>query len=416
MKSPRVPVTDSTLAVLTEGYAWLPSRWNNAAGPLVRTRLLGQRAVGLRGPEAVRLFYDEQNVSRSTAVPEPVLSTLFGHEAVHTLDGPAHRTRRAIFGSLVREAGSTNELVEAVTAAWDEESSSWRDRPGVVLFDEASSVLTRGVCRWAGIPLSDDEVRPTAHDLVSLVDGFATGGPRHWRARSARRRQQDRLARLIEDVRSGRRTVPRNSAVDVVARHHDSDGTALSPRVAAVELLNVIRPTVAVCWFLTFAAHALHRWPAHREPLGADDPARTEGFVQEVRRFYPFAPFVGGRAVRDLSWHGEPIPAGTLVLLDLYGQNHDPALWKDPYAFDPRRFLDRPVDRDELVPQGGGDPDTSHRCPGEDATRALLRALVPRLARLEYEVPEQDLTISLRRLPARPRSGFVIESVHPPKR
>ncbi|WP_017976628.1 cytochrome P450 [Actinopolyspora halophila] len=416
MKSPRVPVTDSTLSVLTEGYAWLPARWNNAAGPLVRTRLLGQHTVGLRGPEAVRLFYDERNVSRSTAVPEPVLSTLFGHEAVHTLDGRAHRARKAIFRSLLRETDSTNALVEAVTTAWDEESSSWRDRPRVVLFDEASSVLTRGVCRWAGIPLSDDEVRPTAHDLVSLVDGFATGGPRHWRARLARRRQQDRLAHLIEEVRSGTTAVPRESAVDVVARHHDADGRALSPRVAAVELLNVIRPTVAVCWFLTFSAHALHRWPAHREPLSEDDPTHVEGFAQEVRRFYPFAPFVGGRAVRDLSWHGEPIPAGTLVLLDLYGQNHDPELWNAPHTFDPRRFLDRPVDRDELVPQGGGDPDTTHRCPGEDVTLALLRALVPRLARMKYEVPEQDLTISLRRLPARPRSGFVIDSVRPAER
>ena len=49
-------------------------------------------------------------------------------------------------------------------------------------------------------------------------------------------------------------------------------------------------------------------------------------FAQEVRRFYPFAPFVGGRAVRDLTWQGEHIPVGSLVLLDIYGQNHDPAL------------------------------------------------------------------------------------------
>jgi fatty-acid peroxygenase len=61
-----------------------------------------------------------------------------------------------------------------------------------------------------------------------------------------------------------------------------------------------------------------------------------------------------------------------------------------------------------LVPQGGGDPRTGHRCPGEKITIALLAALVVRLAELDYDVPEQDLGISLRRIPARPRSGFVL--------
>ena len=32
---------------------------------------------------------------------------------------------------------------------------------------------------------------------------------------------------------------------------------------------NVIRPTVAVSWFVGFAAHALHRWPDDRERLRA---------------------------------------------------------------------------------------------------------------------------------------------------
>jgi fatty-acid peroxygenase len=51
---------------------------------------------------------------------------------------------------------------------------------------------------------------------------------------------------------------------------------------------------------------------------------------------------------------------------------------------------------------------TNHRCPGEPAVVAMLRALAVRLARLDYEVPDQDLAISLRRIPARPASGFVL--------
>jgi fatty-acid peroxygenase len=95
-------------------------------------------------------------------------------------------------------------------------------------------------------------------------------------------------------------------------------------------------------------------------------------------------------------------------MLDLYGQNHDPVVWPQPYAFDPGRFIDRGIGAYELVPQGGGDPHTGHRCPGEAITIALLQALTVRLARLDYTVPAQDLTISLRRIPALPASRLVI--------
>jgi fatty-acid peroxygenase len=98
-----------------------------------------------------------------------------------------------------------------------------------------------------------------------------------------------------------------------------------------------------------------------------------------------------------------------MVLLDLYGQNHDPDLWGDPYAFRPERFVGREIGAFELIPQGGGDPRTGHRCPGEQLTVAVLSALAVRLARLEFDVPEQDLSISLRRIPAKPAGGVVLQ-------
>jgi fatty-acid peroxygenase len=194
----------------------------------------------------------------------------------------------------------------------------------------------------------------------------------------------------------------------VVARHRDADGEQLDPRVAAVELLNVVRPTVAVSWFLGFSGHALARWPAYRERLAAGDPAFAVAWAHEVRRFYPFAPFIGGRAPRAVEWDGERVPAGAMVFLDLYGQDHDERLWGDPYTFRPERFLGREIGASDLVPQGAGDPRTGHRCPGEEVTVALLSALAVRLARLDADVPEQDLSISLRRIPARPASGVVL--------
>ncbi|MEE1831634.1 cytochrome P450 [Streptomyces sp. SP17KL33] len=414
--SPRTPLVDSSLAALVKGYTWLPERRRRSTGPLVRTRLMGQHTVALWGPEAVRFFYDERHVERASALPGPVLSTLFGHGAVHTLDGPAHRVRKELFLSLLTGPQAVAGLVERVAEAWDAAVDSWPGRRSVVLFDEVSRVLALGVCRWAGIPLVEPAAAETARDMVAMVDGFATPGPRHWRARRARSRSEAWLAGLVRDVREGAATAPAGSPLDVVVRHLDADGLPLDPHTAAVELLNIVRPTVAVCWFVTYAGHALRLRPDVRERLAEDDPEYAVAFAHELRRFYPFAPFVGGLAVTDLEWRGEPIPAGAMVLLDLYGQNHDPELWDLPYTFEPQRFLERPPRRDDLVPQGGGDRAAGHRCPGEDVTVALLRALGPRLARLTYDVPAQDLRIPLTRMPARVRSGFVMESVRVPTR
>jgi fatty-acid peroxygenase len=96
------------------------------------------------------------------------------------------------------------------------------------------------------------------------------------------------------------------------------------------------------------------------------------------------------------------------VLLDVYGQNHDPALWERPYEFRPDRFIGRQIGEFDLIPQGGGDPRTGHRCPGERITIALLGTLAQRLARLDFYLPPQDLDIDLSRIPARPTSGVRI--------
>lgn len=407
MSRRKTPLLDETAILLAQGYAWLPALRREAPDGVADTRVLGQHAVGLCGPEAARFFYDEDHVRRGTAIPGPVRSTLFGHGAVHTLDDGAHRQRKAFFLSVL-PPGAVADLVESVASAWDEEVASWSPNRPVVLFDAASRVLARGVCRWAGVPLPEPDVADVARDLVAMVDGFATPGPRHWRARWARNRREAWLAGLVQAARDGREPARPRSALDEVAHHRDEHGEPLPPRLAAVELLNVVRPTVAVCWFVMFTGHALHRWPEHRQRLGAGDAEFARAFAHEVRRFYPFAPFLGGRAVADLTWRDHRIPKGALVLLDVYGQNHDADLWGDPYAFRPQRFLDRPIGEYDLIPQGGGDPATGHRCPGEPATIGLLETLATRLARLPHHVPEQDLAIPLRRVPAKVRSGFVV--------
>lgn len=420
-------MTDATLSLLAHGYAWAPDlRRAHDGAPLVRTRLLGHPAALLHGPEAVAFFYEEGHVHRQGAFPAPVLDSLFGQGAVHALDGPAHRARKELFVSLLMAPDGVHALTESVESGWSDAVAAWEGRR-VVLFDEVAALLARAVCDWVGLPVPDDAAREIAEDCVTMVDGFATAGPRHLRARHARRRQEKALAAAVTDLRlrehgphpdgifsASRHAAAAGSPLEAIALHREPDGTLLDPHTAAVELLNIIRPTVAIAWFAVFAAHALHRHPGRHEQLRTGGAGHARAFAHEVRRFYPFVPFIGGLAARDVSFAGDELPAGTLLLLDVYGHHHDPELWERPYHFDPGRFAGREPGRDELIPQGGGDARTGHRCPGEDITISLIAALGPALADLEFAVPQQDLSIPLTRIPTRPRSGFAIEPARQP--
>ena len=138
---------------------------------------------------------------------------------------------------------------------------------------------------------------------------------------------------------------------------------------------------------MVFAAVALHDQPGLRSELSSS-PDLLEPFVQEVRRFYPFFPAIGGRAVAATEWRGHPIPRGHRVLLDLYGTNRDPDVWEAPEEFRVERFVDWPGDPFMFIPQGGGDHLAGHRCPGEWLTIALVKSAIRALTGLvTYAVP-----------------------------
>lgn len=198
----------------------------------------------------------------------------------------------------------------------------------------------------------------------------------------------------------------------MVAHHRQLNGSLLDRQVAAVEVLNLLRPTVAVSRWVVFAALALHQNPHIRQRLEAGDDELVEPFVQEVRRFYPFFPAVVAKVREDFEWRGYRFPAGRQTLLDLYGTNRDPRTWERPEEFRPERFHDWSGSPFSFIPQGGGDFHHGHRCAGEWISIRLTGDAVRFLARsIRYQVPEQDLRIPLTRLPAVPRSRFVLKGV-----
>lgn len=398
-----------TLALLKDGYLFLPRRRERGAG-VVEVRFLGERVACVGGPEAAAVFYDESKFTRDGALPRFVQKTLTGEGGVQTLDGAAHQVRKDIFMSLMTPAG-IDRLGSLFEQAWRDALPRWERSSEIVLFTEATELLCRAVCQWSGVPLRDDEVSTRAHDLISMVDGFGTAGMRHLTARQARKRSEAWAMSLVQAVRTGTLTPGAGTALEAFAIHRDFNGEQLPVKTAAVDLLNVLRPVVAIAYFIAFTGHALRRHPEWRSRLARADDEATEWFVHEVRRYYPLTPFLGARARHAFTWAGYEFEPGQLILLNVYGTHHDDRVWHDASTFDPDRFRERAPAEFDLIPQGGGDHHRDHRCAGEWVTIAIMRSAACLLASMEYTMPRQDLRISLRTIPTKPRSGVVVSGI-----
>lgn len=392
----QVHLPDDTISLALEGYAFIGNRCRALGTDVFETRLMLQRTICMLGAEAARVFYDNERMQREGAAPLRVQATLFGRGGVQSLDGEAHRVRKALFTSLLTRE-SVTRLVSLFETQLIEAVKTWPAR--VVLFDAVQDVLCRAVCEWAGIRI-DDERR--VRDITAMIEGSGGAGPRHWRGRVGRARAEWWIERQIDQMRTN--AMP---ALGVIGQFAKTD---LDRRTAAVELLNVIRPTVAVARYVVFCALALHEFPHTNDLL--QGASMFEPFVQEVRRFYPFFPAAVARVKKPFTFQGVEFAEGARVMLDIYGTNHDARVWAEPDQFRPERFVNWRGDPFTLIPQGGGDTATGHRCPGEALTIELMKTATRcLLRRMRYDVPPQDLDVSLSRIPALPASRFIVANV-----
>lgn len=407
---PRENVLDNTLTLLREGYHYIPGRRRHFKSDIFQTRLLGQKVICIGGKEAAEVFYDEDKFTRIGAIPNRMKESLFGKNGVHVLEGNAHSHRKTMFMSLMTSE-RLSELTALTEKQWEVAIVDWQQKRRVILFPEAEKIMCRIACEWAGVPLWANELSQRTRDLSAMIDAFGAIGPRHWQGRIARNRSERWIRRIIAQVRSGELKPREETALYTFAWHRDLQDRLLDLQTAAVELLNIVRPIVAVGRFVTFGALAINDFPETKEKLRVGDDDYIRMFVQEVRRYYPFGPFLGAKVRSNFKWTGHQFKKGTLVLLDIYGTNHDPDLWDKPDEFRPERFDEWEGSPFDFIPQGGG-YDMGHRCPGEWITIDIMKVSLAFLAnRIDYNVPKQNLDYSMVRMPSIPKSRFIMRDV-----
>ena len=410
---PRTPAFDCSKAFLDNGYQFISERCREYASDIFQTRIMLRPVYCVSGEDAARMFYVPGRFTRNGAMPPTTLSLLQDHGSVLTLDDEEHARRKEMFMGLMGPARLA-QLMELFEAEWRRRIPVWQRQPSVILQDEVEQVLCQSVCQWVGISLDEDELRQRTAELTAMIEGAGSIGPRNWKGQLLRQRTE-RWAR--EQIRAARGLSGEDrphTPLEVIAHHTALHGHHPDYKTAAVELLNLLRPVVAVARYITFSALALHRYPQYRERLAHAEPGLAEMFVQEVRRYYPFFPVVGGIAREPFSWREHQFQAGDWILLDLHGTNHDPRLWQQPHDFHPEQFASWDRSPFNFIPQGGGEYSHGHRCAGEWLTIELLKSALHLLTTsMRYEVPAQNLDISLSRMPATIHSRFIISQVHP---
>ncbi|TYP88584.1 cytochrome P450 [Blastococcus xanthinilyticus] len=409
---PRIGRRDSSAALLREGYTFGAHRFLETGSDAFETRLMLRPAVIAYGTEAARLLYETDRMTRRRALPPTTLTLLQDFRSVELLDEQPHRHRKAMFLSLMTPA-AVAELADLVEGEWRAGIDRWAGSRDVVLFDAVREVLCRAVCAWAGVPLHPDDVAIRTRQFAAMVEGAGSVGPRNLRGQVLRHRAERWAGEVVERVRAGELRVDEGRAARVVAEHRDEHGRLLDAETARVELLNVLRPTVAISRYVVFAALALLQHPVARSRVAEDDEY-LRWFVQEVRRSAPFFPMVGGRVREEFDWRGRHFARGSWFLLDIYATNHDSRIWDEPAAFLPERFAGWDGGPYDFVPQGGGEFDAGHRCAGEWLTITLVERAVRLLTTaMAYDVPLQDLSVDLSRMPAAPASGVRLSGVRP---
>lgn len=409
----KIKLTD-VKELLNKGYNLLGELREEADAPVAKAEFLTEEITTVYGEEAARKFYNPENFKREGSMPKVVLKTLFGEDGVQTIDGKKHHQRKNYFMDLM-----TPERMEDYRAILDQNLATELDQQHGTfeLFDLSKRVLFNSICEWAGINLAQydpKEIDKLASNQISMISGAITSPTDHLKGVKDRNESEGWAQSLIKEARKNPVPGKENLALYTFAQAEDLEGELLPVEVAAVELLNIIRPTVALTVWMALMGHALFSKTNLYDQLKEDFDPLQDSFIQEMRRYYPFFPMLPAIALRDVEIDGYEIPKDSWVVLDIYGTNHDARTIDHPEKFDIKRYIGKTKEISyeeeyEMIAQGGGEFRNMHRCAGEWITLHSMRVFSDQLVnKYNFSIPEQDWTVPMNQFPTYPNSKALL--------
>jgi hypothetical protein len=390
-------------------------------GPRFTLRLIANvPIVNLTDPDEIREVFtappDVLHPGEGTAILEPIL----GPNSVILLDEDAHLTQRklllpAFHGERMRA------LTDLMVDVAEREVATWPRQQAVALHPRLQAltleIILRAVFgleagarleslrdRLAAILASGESLRSALPDTIARIVVPATAR----RFADLRESVDAELFALIDERRACGRRGDDVLAMLLDAEHED--GSPMSHTELRDELMTLLvagHETTAsqLAWTFERLLRAPEVLSKVIHAVDTNDDTYLTATIQETLRHRPVLPTAAPRLVKHPIQIG-PIeyPAGVALSPNSYLVHHDPALYPNPYAFRPERFLQQPPGTYTWIPFGGG----RRRCIGASFAqlemKIVLRAV---LTRCEMQVGDTGAPELARRrsITLSPRNG-----------
>ncbi|MEG8016457.1 cytochrome P450 [Sphingomonas sp. LR55] len=388
-----LPFVGNTFKLLADPIAFsedMAARY----GPVYRNRALGGTGVNLLGPDANELvLFDRDKIFSSEQGWGPVLNLLFPR-GLMLMDFDKHRADRKTLSVAFKPepmrhyATELDAGIEAAVGGWAGQTLRFYDAVKKLTLDLAAT-------SFLGVPLGAEADRIN-QAFVDEVQASVSPIRKPWPGTQMRKgvRARAYLVDFFEREIPARRTGDGQDFFSQFCRATDDDGAPLTA-LAIADHMNFLM--MAAHDTITSSATSLvmllarnPEWQERlREEVVALDPdvplteqldrlVLTEYAFKESLRMMPPVPSIPRRALKDFSFGGFDIPAGTSVNTGITYTHRMAEHWPDPDKFDPLRFTPKASKgrhRFAWVPFGGG----AHMCIGLHFATMQMRLLIAHL-------------------------------------
>jgi cytochrome P450 len=377
------PIIGKTLQVLADPKGHI-ERAARKYGLVYRTHLFGETSISMLGPEANELvLFDQAKLFSSTHGWGPILGRLFPR-GLMLLDFDEHRLHRRAL-SVAFKSGPMKSYLAELDKGIAARVAQWKAKPGEMLFYPAMKQLTLDLAATSFLgaeigPEVDQITRAFVDMVAAAVAPIRKPIPGTQMARGVAGRK--RIIAYFSEQIPIRRARGGEDLFSQLCRATHEDGALLSNQdiVDHMSFLMMAAHDTLTSSLTSFigelAAHPEWQQKLREEvsalglipeaPVSFDHLEAmklSEMAFKEALRIKPPVPSMPRRAVRDFTFKGYAIPAGTLVGINPLFTHHMPDLWPEPDSFDPLRFTDeaqRNRHRFAWIPYGGG----AHMCLG----------------------------------------------------
>jgi len=416
---PRSPRPIQTLGWWSRPTAYI-ERCRKRYGKRFTLKLLNAPPfVMLSDPDEIKELFQAPPEVLHPGEGAKVLEPFVGPNSVILLDEGPHLEQRKLMLPAFH-GKRMQELEGLMTEITEREVDSWpRDTP--IEIHPRTQKLTLEVILRAVFGLDEgdrlDQMRDLTTEMASFGNSLASlneevaSGPlarfTGWERFNKLAERSDSIMNAVIDERraNGGEDRPDVMAMFLAARHED--GSPMSNDELRNELSTmVVAGHETTASELAWAFDALVRHPRVLDRLQSDpdDDDYLTAVINETLRRRPVLPNAEPRLTKQpITIGGHTYPEGVCLVANAYLVHHDPAIYPDPYAFRPERFLEEPPGTYTLIPFGGG----RRRCIGASfAIQEMKIVLKTVLKRLDLKSAVDGAQLTRRRnITISPRLG-----------